>query len=215
MRVNGSTKSFAGFTLIELLIVVAIIAILAAIAVPNLLEAQVRAKVARVQSEFRNLATAIEIYHMDNNWYPQDYMVYEHCGWDHPGSPYDFELHLRCLTTPVAYLTTLPSVDPFNDPGGGQPPGKYFYENVGDHWYLQDVCMSGMDPKNAAPHHHLRCREDPQYFLFDTIADALDKCYLWILRSHGPDRTYEFMNVLPYDVTNGTISRGEIVRVGP
>ncbi|MCL5269747.1 MAG: prepilin-type N-terminal cleavage/methylation domain-containing protein, partial [bacterium] len=37
------------FTLIELLIVVAIIAILAAIAVPNFLEAQVRAKVSRVR----------------------------------------------------------------------------------------------------------------------------------------------------------------------
>ena len=39
------------FTLIELLIVVAIIAILAAIAVPNFLEAQVRAKIARVKAD--------------------------------------------------------------------------------------------------------------------------------------------------------------------
>ena len=59
-----------GFTLIELLIVVAIIAILAAIAIPNFLEAQVRAKIARARSEMRNLGTAMEAYYVDNNWYP-------------------------------------------------------------------------------------------------------------------------------------------------
>ena len=59
-----------GFTLIELLIVVAIIAILAAIAVPNFLEAQIRAKVSRAYSDMRSLATAIESYCVDTNKYP-------------------------------------------------------------------------------------------------------------------------------------------------
>lgn len=58
------------FTLIELLVVVGIIAILAAIAVPNFLEAQTRAKVSRVKADFRALSTAFESYHIDHNNYP-------------------------------------------------------------------------------------------------------------------------------------------------
>jgi prepilin-type N-terminal cleavage/methylation domain-containing protein len=62
-----------GFTLIELLIVVAIIAILAAIAVPNFLQAQTRAKVTRTLADMRTIATAIESYAVDNNRHPREY----------------------------------------------------------------------------------------------------------------------------------------------
>jgi len=55
--------------LIELLIVVAIIGILAAIAIPNLLHAQTRAKVAAVRANFTTLATAVETYYVDNDRY--------------------------------------------------------------------------------------------------------------------------------------------------
>ena len=59
-----------GFTLIELLIVVAIIGIIAAIAIPNLLNAIDRGKQKRTMADLRSVGTAIESYSIDNNVYP-------------------------------------------------------------------------------------------------------------------------------------------------
>ncbi len=88
------------FTLIELLIVVAIIGILAAIAVPNFLNAQIRAKVARVYSEERGLAEAYLLYRLDNQDFP-------------PHIDGDPAQH-RFVTTPIAYYAS--SVfDPFQE----------------------------------------------------------------------------------------------------
>ncbi len=87
------------FTLIELLIVVAIIGILAAIAVPNFLNAQTRAKIARVIADQKSVATALEQYRMDKNSYPPDATNRRPTG-------------LYMLTFPVAYITTIPR-DPF------------------------------------------------------------------------------------------------------
>jgi prepilin-type N-terminal cleavage/methylation domain-containing protein len=87
-----------GFTLIELLIVVAIIAILAMIALPNFLDAQVRSKVARVKTDMRSVAVALEAYHVDFNDYPASANP---PAWQPPTRTW-------LLTTPVAYITAIP-----------------------------------------------------------------------------------------------------------
>ena len=60
----------SGFTLIELLIVVAIIGIIAAIAIPILLNAIDRSKQKRTMADMRSVGTACEEYAIDNNFYP-------------------------------------------------------------------------------------------------------------------------------------------------
>jgi general secretion pathway protein G len=61
-----------GFTLIELLIVVAIIGIIAAIAIPNLLNAINRGRQKRSMSDMRTTGTAIEAYAVDMAFYPTE-----------------------------------------------------------------------------------------------------------------------------------------------
>ena len=63
-------RNTKGFTLIELLIVVAIIGIIAAIAIPNLLNAIDRGKQKRTMADLRSLGTAVETYSIDVNIYP-------------------------------------------------------------------------------------------------------------------------------------------------
>ncbi len=60
-----------GFTLIELLIVVAIIGIIAGIAIPRFLGVRTKAKVTRAFADMANIGTALEMYYVDEDEYPQ------------------------------------------------------------------------------------------------------------------------------------------------
>jgi type II secretion system protein G len=69
-RTRTSPARSRGFTLVELLIVVAIVGIISAIAVPNLLNALDRGKQKRTMGDIRALAVAIESYAVDNSAFP-------------------------------------------------------------------------------------------------------------------------------------------------
>ena len=91
-----------GFTLIELLIVVAIIGIIAAIAIPNLLNAIDRGKQKRTMADMRSIGTAIESYAVDNNFYPKGMANVAAAG----------------ITTHVSpiYMKTVPTTDGWQNP---------------------------------------------------------------------------------------------------
>jgi general secretion pathway protein G len=70
LRRNGM-RSDSGFTLIELLIVVTIIGLIAAMAIPNLITAMDKAKQRKTMGDMRQLGSAVEMYAVDNNTYPR------------------------------------------------------------------------------------------------------------------------------------------------
>lgn len=193
-----------GFTLIELLIVVAIIAILALIAVPNFLEAQVRSKVARVRTDMRSVSVAIEAYFVDWNGYPP------HRDFPSWPVPPDFRPWFAALTTPVAYITTMPT-DPFSNPfpkGAVVPSANYFH---------YDPLRNTYGREGGPPYDWMPSWWGPWPGFVD---DMRARGFWYVLWSPGPDGIHDFyLNDRGpgafYDPTNGTVSSGDIVRLGP
>ena len=205
------------FTLIELLIVVAIIAILAAIAVPNFLEAQARAKVSRVMADMRSIGVALESYQTDYNNYPIEkgpifigYLMI--LGGRSTENVYTGQSKHAgiLLTTPLAYLTAVPI----------------------------DVYMTSMHLRSD---HRVR-GSDRQFSVIATmrkpgvynrqlqiwfeemrvIAGMFPQSVNWSLESCGPDLTWwhgfsggsetaRDPNRFIYDPTNGPVSQGQLV----
>lgn len=199
------------FTLIELLIVVAIIAILAAIAVPNFLEAQVRSKVSRVRADERTVATGLEAYAVDNNKYPPAYEAFVTPP-PRGGGAFSPPFHARVpsfITTPIAYITSIPR-DPFRDKDTGAGLGTFLMQ------YKDRFAYFNFD-------YYFNYGSIPPPPAQNTIAIASTLAGPWFLYGVGPDRdewnrNSSQTNLKPirvyrdYDPTNGTISTGNIFR---
>lgn len=173
------------FTLVELLVVVAILSVLAAMALPNFFEAQVRTKVAVAKNDMRAIATALEVYHVDTGRYPETYITPR---WQ----------RFQCLTTPIPYLTRVPH-DPFelrND-----------VDNVVDWSPRHFAYKMGATPLEV-PQRFAISSNGPDLDE-DSVPIKAYPGFSWIVFT-GQDPDYDYMI---YDPTNGTVSDGDIWRL--
>lgn len=214
----------SGFTLIELLIVIAIILILIAIALPNFLEAQVRAKVTNANAELRTLETAMASYFTERGRHMADGFEMFNLGIDptdgYPTGGEGSDAIYRQLTTPVAYVTDIP-VDEFqvaylarDSSGAGagdRSQALVHYRIYSEGWKC--AAAGGSRIQNG-------CSGN---LLFDPEDRYLGN---WIFLSPGPNGEHNYgewamaRDVVAagsprtYSPTNGTKSHGDLVRWG-
>ncbi len=187
-------KQIEGFTLIELLIVVAIIGILAAIAVPNFINAQMRARLARVQADLRSISTGLEMYQLDNGTYPTDggrgYIGYT--------NPTGLRTGWISMTTPVAYITGGNLIDPYK--------AKYVEVDGTDRQFGNALYELGAGNYNADSYN------DFPFTTWILLSIGPDST---LGREHADDTSlmanYPFSDAMfRFDATNGLTSNGDV-----
>ncbi len=212
-----------GFTLIELLIVVAIIGILAAIAVPNFLNAQMRAKISRSYADLRTISTAVETNRLDRgvllvdmwdddtDWGLQRIdSIFNGVGHRYQGRRSFYEAFAP-LTTPVAYLSSIP-IDSF----AGLDRRKRTAAEVSDYWNTDTYGYVDNDVEDSGIDHGALAytAENARVFGLDELGPNE-----YMMVGIGPDGKFglgetvgtSLSYAFPYAATNGLMSVGDIV----
>lgn len=194
-RLRNATSH--GFTLIELLIVVAIIGILASIAIPNFLLSQARAKVARAQSDLQAIATALEMYRLDNSDYPA-MSEQGFAGGPPPiqGSELKWWYVPDVLSSPVSYLSKSNILCPF---GGNYDKAPFFPDEIWRRYGYENIAEM-----------IAKAQSGWVIFQWRYPAHAIAWSGPWRLQCVGPDKIWN--PSVTYDPSNGVISDGDIIR---
>lgn len=189
------------FTLIELLVVIGIISILAAIALPNFMNATTKSRVVQAKMDLRSVATALTSYRLDHNKYPR------------VKNPLEFfaVYLLPELTSPVSYLNPIRLKDPFGPVHEYEEPMR-----------VEDSFVAAEEYKlvlNSYTYTHY-----PSFAILQGNRDLLKEGFC--LASVGPDKQDSYIVDYPfpkyyrypgdsvrdsvYNPSNGLISPGDI-----
>lgn len=184
MKIPGQS----GFTLVELIIVVSVVALLTAIAVPNFLRAQTRAQLAHAQKDLDSLHHTLTIRSMDNpkanNRHADPLLSYLGTATGDCGS-------YMVLTTPITYIPNMRDVQDifYKDPENlGFPP-----------FYPLGECYSFYSSKSGVQAWAAVGRGPDAFYetqlVFPLIEKGLSINRPWL-----------------YDPSNGLLSRGDLIR---